>query len=78
VRSEQDSLLRLGLLGNRPLLAAVSITMALQLAIIYVPWLNRLFGTEPLGAAQLGLTLAAALCVLGAVEIEKAVRRHLP
>lgn len=75
VRSERESLLSLGLLSNMPLLGAVSIAVALQLAIIYVPALNRLFHTQPLDAATLGFTIAAAVAVFGAVEIEKWVRR---
>jgi Ca2+-transporting ATPase len=75
VRSERESLFTLGLLSNKPLLAAVAIAVALQLSIIYVPVLNRLFHTQPLDAATLALTIAAAGAVFGAVEIEKWVRR---
>jgi Ca2+-transporting ATPase len=75
VRSERESLLTLGLLSNRPLLAAVLIAVALQLAIIYVPALNALFGTQALGPAELGLALTGAIAVFAVVEIEKWVRR---
>jgi Ca2+-transporting ATPase len=75
VRSERESLFTLGLLSNKPLLGAVAIAVAVQLAIIYVPVLNRLFHTRPLDAAELGLTIAAALAVFGAVEVEKWIRR---
>jgi Ca2+-transporting ATPase len=74
VRSERDSLWRMGLSGNPFLLGAVLLTLSLQLAIIYVPALNSLFGTQPLRAAELALTLAGALCVMGAVEAEKFIR----
>jgi Ca2+-transporting ATPase len=75
VRSEQDSLFTQGLLTNKALLGAVLLAIALQFAIIYLPVLNRLFRTEPLDAAELGLTLAGAVAVFGVVEIEKWVRR---
>ena len=54
VRSERDSLLSQGLLSNRPLAAAVALTVALQLAVVYLPALNVVFVTEPLtpGAAS--------------------------
>lgn len=75
IRSEGDALWRLGLRTNRPLLAAVVLTCALQLATIYVPWLQPVFRTVPLSAVELGICLAAAVVVLLAVEAEKAWRR---
>ena len=75
IRSEFDSLWRQGLLSNKPLLGAVLLTFALQLAVIYVPVCNTVFKTEPLSAMELGLCLAAALVVFIAVEAEKAWRR---
>jgi Ca2+-transporting ATPase len=78
VRSERDSLFALGLLSNRPLLGAVLLAIALQLAIIYLPALNAVFRTAPLSAAELALTFAGAALVFGAVEIEKWLRRGSP
>jgi len=75
VRSEQDSLFKLGLLTNKPLLGAVLLAVAMQLAIIYLPVFNRLFKTEPLDAAELALTVAGAAAVFGVVEVEKWIRR---
>jgi Ca2+-transporting ATPase len=75
VRSERESLAALGLWSNRPLLGAVVLAIVLQLAIIYLPALNRLFGTTPLTAAEIGLTVAGAVLVLLAVELEKKVTR---
>ena len=45
--------------------------MALQLLLIYVPVLNRIFDTAPLSALELGLCFACAAVVLAAVETEK-------
>jgi Ca2+-transporting ATPase len=78
VRSESESLWRLGLAGNPLLLGAVLLTAGLQLAIVYVPALNVVFHTAPLGALELGIAVGAALGVLGAVEGEKAMRRRWP
>jgi Ca2+-transporting ATPase len=79
IRSETESLWRLGLGSNRPLLGAVLLTFALQLATIYVPALNPIFKTEPLSLAELMLCLGAAAVVFMAVEIEKAwLRRKGP
>ncbi|MFZ3125211.1 MAG: HAD-IC family P-type ATPase, partial [Acidovorax sp.] len=75
IRSETEPLWRLGLASNRPLLGAVLLTFALQMATIYLPWLNPIFKTEPLSAAELGICLAAAMVVYVVVEVEKAWRR---
>ncbi|MDP1655749.1 MAG: cation-translocating P-type ATPase [Hylemonella sp.] len=76
IRSERDSLLTLGLRSNLALLGAVLLTLALQLATLYVPALNPIFRTEPLSALELGLCLGAAALVLLAVELEKLLRRR--
>jgi Ca2+-transporting ATPase len=76
IRSERTSLLELGILSNGPLAAAVALTVLLQLAIVYVPTLNTIFGTVPLTAVQLGGTVAAAAAILCVVEIEKWLRRR--
>ena len=76
IRSESEPLWRQGIASNRPLLGAVLLTFALQMATIYVPFLNPVFKTEPLSLPELGLCLAAALVVYGVVELEKAWRRR--
>ena len=78
IRSESEPIWRLGLWSNRPLLCAVLLTFALQMATIYVPWLNPIFRTEPLSIGELALCIGAALVVLVVlvvVEMEKAWRR---
>lgn len=76
IRSETVSLWRLGLVTNKPLLGAVLLTFALQMATIYVPALNPIFKTQPLSAGELALCLAASAVVWAAVELEKAWRRR--
>jgi len=71
IRSERHSLFRLGLLTNKPLLAAVLLTFVLQLALLYVPWLQDLFRTVALEPADLGLTMALSAVIFVAVELEK-------
>ena len=72
VRSDTDSLFTQGLFSNRPLLWAVLLTFGLQMATIYLPWLNPIFRTQPLAAWELALCIALAAVVFVAVEIEKA------
>ncbi len=76
IRSEADPLWRLGLGSNRPMLVAVLSTCALQLAIVYVPWLQEVFKTAAMTAAELALCVAAALVVAVVVEAEKAWHRR--
>jgi Ca2+-transporting ATPase len=71
IRSERTPLLELGLMTNLPLLGAVLVTLALQLAVIYLPWFNTLLHTTPLSLTELGVAMAAALFILLVVELEK-------
>ena len=76
IRSERTSLFALRLLGNVPLLLAVSLAAALQLLVVYAPALHPLFGTESLSGGQLGGCIGAGLLILVVVELEKVFRRH--
>ena len=76
IRSERESFFTLGARSNPQLLAAVILTVVLQLATIYVPALNLAFKTQPLDMAELILCLALSSIVFFAVEIEKALIRR--
>jgi P-type Ca2+ transporter type 2C len=76
VRSETASLRSLGLRSNRPLLAAVAGTLALQLGVIYWAPAQQLLRTEALAPFELAVVLAASVVVLGAVELEKLLGRR--
>jgi Ca2+-transporting ATPase len=76
IRSETTPLWRLGLRSNLPLTLAVLLTFALQLATIYLPFLNPVFHTQPLTATELALCIALAALVWVAVEAEKAWRQR--
>ena len=71
IRSERDSLFRIGLRSNKPLLMAVLLTIGLQLAVVYLPFLQGLFATVTLSAGDLILSIALSSLVFWAVEIEK-------
>jgi Ca2+-transporting ATPase len=76
IRSERESLFSQGLASNLPLLGAVALTLVLQMATIYVPWLQLVFHTQALSAAELALCFGLAAIVFVAVEIEKVWRRR--
>ena len=71
LRSERASFFQLGPWSNLTLLGAVALTVALQMATVYIPALNPIFKTEPLDAEELLLCLALSSIVFMAVEIEK-------
>ncbi len=71
IRSERDSLFTQGVLSNRLLLGALLLTVVLQMAVLYVPWLNPVFRTEPLSPGELVACLALSSVVFVGVEIEK-------
>ena len=76
VRSEQASLMRIGLFSNLPMLGAVILTVLLQLAVIYLPVLNPIFKTQPLPLFDLAVCFAVSSLVLVAVEVEKLLMRR--
>jgi Ca2+-transporting ATPase len=75
IRSETESLFAQGLLSNKPLVGAFLLTFALQMATVYVPFLNPVFKTAPLTWKELAFTLALSAVVFVAVETEKLVKR---
>ncbi len=76
VRSESQSLLAIGMLSNKPLVAALAATLLMLLAVLYVPALNRLFQTRPLSASELCFAILVSSTVFLAVEVEKWIRRR--
>ena len=62
-------------LGNPRLLAAVGFSLALQVLVVHLPFLNVAFGTVPLSAGEWLLCLALASSVLWASELRKLLRR---
>jgi Ca2+-transporting ATPase len=78
VRSESRSLWTIGLRSNPAMLGAVLATVLLQIAVVYVPFLQTIFGTTPLAPPDLLIALGAAVAVLVLVEAWKwAHRRRL-
>jgi Ca2+-transporting ATPase len=76
IRSDIRSLFSQGLFSNLPLTGAVLLTLVLQMATIYVPFLNPVFKTQPLSPLELIICLAASSIVFWAVEAEKLIKRR--
>jgi Ca2+-transporting ATPase len=75
IRSDRDTLFQIGLFSNKAMLGAVLLTFVLQLAVIYLPFLNRAFSTTPLSLRELLISLGFSLIVFIAVELVKWVRQ---
>lgn len=78
MRSERESIFTLNLLSNKPLLGAVVLTFLLQLAVVYVPFLQDIFNTTGLSFSDLGISLAMSTIVIWAMELDKGLRRYKP
>jgi Ca2+-transporting ATPase len=76
VRSERDSLFRIGLWSNKPLLGALTLTLVLQLAVVYVPLLQHVFSTAALSPTDLGISVLLSTLVFWGVEFEKWLARR--
>jgi Ca2+-transporting ATPase len=77
LRSDKESFFRLGWMSNPALLAAVGLTFLLQMAVVYVPFLQGFFKTVPLSPATLMFCLLLSTAVFWAVEAKKWwSRRH--
>jgi Ca2+-transporting ATPase len=70
-RSEEHSLFKIGLLSNRKLLLAIGSSIALQAAVLYVPFLQGLFSTKAITLADWGVITAISLSVLVLGELVK-------
>jgi P-type Ca2+ transporter type 2C len=76
IRSERESLFTQGVLSNPALISALLLTFVLQMAVLYLPWLNPIFKTAPLSSGELVACLALSSVVFFGVEIEKALLRR--
>lgn len=70
-RSETRSLFSLSFFSNRWLLVATSFVLFLQLALIYVPFMQIIFDTVPLSLAQWGLVVVVSAPIIAIDELRK-------
>jgi len=74
-RSERASLVRLGVFSNRYMQYAVLVSIALLLGVVYIPFLQPVFNTVPLGMQEWTVVLPLLLVPGIAAEVTKAVVR---
>jgi len=76
IRSSHDSLFRIGLLSNKPLLGAVLLTFVLPLLITYLPFGQELFNIQALPLPYLLISLLLSTVIFWSVEVEKWFKRR--
>lgn len=75
IRSETESLFKIGIFTNKYLLGAVLFTIILQLAIIYIPFLNNIFHISPLTFKELLFTFTISSVGFWFLEALKLVKK---
>jgi Ca2+-transporting ATPase len=65
----------MGIFGNKQLIFAVLVTLGLQLAVIYMPFLQSVFRTQNLTLSELALCLGLSSIIFWSVETEKWIKR---
>lgn len=74
-RSSHESIFSLGLLSNPELIYATLISFILQMAVVYVPFLQGIFKTQPLGWLDWVMVLIISSFPLWAMEGVKLINR---
>ncbi len=75
-RAERHALLRIGVWGNKWMQYAVGSSLALLVAVVYVPFLQTFFGTTPLALTDWLLMAPFFLAASVAAEVTKAALRR--
>lgn len=71
IRSKRDSIFKIGWLSNRALVGAVALTTMLQLAVVYIPFLQSIFNTVTLSLTDLTICILLSTSLFWAVELQK-------
>jgi P-type Ca2+ transporter type 2C len=77
IRSDREFIYKKGFFSNPALLGAVVLTFFLQLGVIYLPFANEIFKTQPLTIAELLYCVGISAVVFHAVEVEKWIKLKL-
>lgn len=72
-RSDEHTIFKIGVFKNRILVISIGIAMLLQLAVIYIPFLQVAFHTVPLGLGDWGIIVGASAGLFLVEEIRKAL-----
>ena len=70
-RSDELTVFKLGVFRNKLLVAAIGVAILLQMAVVYVPFLQTAFRTVPLGIDRWGIAIAAGGSLFVIEELRK-------
>ncbi|MEN6572486.1 MAG: cation-translocating P-type ATPase [Anaerolineaceae bacterium] len=76
-RSESHSIFKIGVFSNKWMNYAVLASMVLIFAVVYIPFLNPVFRTEPLGWQEWELVLPLLIVPSVVAEIVKLIQRRI-
>ena len=77
-RSFRDSVFKSGLFTNKVMFYMILLTFAMQMAAMYVPFLQVFLSTQPLTLNELLVCIGVSGLVLLETEIEKAISTYSP
>jgi P-type Ca2+ transporter type 2C len=72
-RTDEYTIFKKGLFSNRWLLMSISVAVLLQVAVVYVPFLQAAFGTVPIGIEKWGIAILPGAGLFCLEEIRKIV-----
>jgi Ca2+-transporting ATPase len=75
VRSTTKSIFQVGLFTNVYLLGAILLSALLQVVVVLVPFLNRIFRVTPLNMEQWLIVILSAIVIIPVVELVKVFQR---
>ncbi len=75
-RSDETPLISMGVFTNWVIDLWAAFAVSALVAGMYVPFLSRRLGLEPISPAELGLVAVAMLAVVGSLEVRKLFRRE--
>ena len=73
-RNNRESIFKIGFFTNKKLILATLISFSLQMLVVYHPFLQTIFKTEPLGAFDWTLIILISSFPLWAMEIVKFIK----
>ena len=76
-RTDVESVFKRGLFTNRYINIGILVEIVILAAVIYVPFLNGVFNTAPIGLAEWGYLLCIPFVVFGVEELRKLFVRKL-
>jgi len=74
-RSDERTLISLGIFSNPFLFFSTIILFLVQMAVIYLPFLNPIFKTQPLTIIELIICIALSSIIFFVAEVEKLIKR---